>query len=591
MPVTKVTGNEIADTTIDTNHLVNGAVDANKLDTDAVTEIKIEDAAVTRNKLDATSVVRRVIGGTNITLDPVSGYGDVTINASGAAAVDILFEDDPTGGAYSTRRKNVSNRAAGSWSGALSGTNNQVYGVGATAASMAYSVVVGGQTNLIIGDTVSNAKRNFIGAGINNEIRPNDDNIVSSGNQNSIVGGRENVIAGDVSNCFIGGGWDNGISHNIAVPARGYNSAIVAGRHNTVLGKYGFVGAGTYNYAGSYGAVVGGGTLAGPADGNSVTSWSFIGAGYNNLVSGVKGAIVAGTANIVSTDEAFIGAGSDNLVGGNGIMSGIVTGYDNQTNAPRSFIGGGTTNRTQSATFANSAIVAGDHNMCYSQAAAIVAGQDNTIMADSYNSAIVAGIDNYLDSPWNSFIGAGSQNEILADTAGIIGGWLNTIDAQARSAFIGGGRRARCAVSGEFGLAADAFNTINGSAQTSIVPMKAVTTDGTWTSVLGNNSDQYWSLGFGVYWLNAHIVAWNITDSAATAFQMRVLYKTAGLGATTIVGTPQINMLATDDANMTVGNVGTSIGAGGTMQISVKGIAGKTIRWFCRAEFNRALDG
>jgi hypothetical protein len=159
----------------------------------------------------------------------------------------------------SSVRCGVSNSATESFSAALAGTGN--------TASGGASVIAGGAIN----NTYS--VYSFVGGGVGNK---------SCGNSTSVVGGSLNTACCATS--FIGGGQQNITS--------GVTSSVVGGFCNIAGGNCSFIGGGNLN------TITSGGTF------------SFIGSGRGNNVSGSYGMVLGGSGNTVTGSfSSAIGCG------------------------------------------------------------------------------------------------------------------------------------------------------------------------------------------------------------------------------------------------------------------------------------------
>ncbi|CAB4129665.1 hypothetical protein UFOVP117_60 [uncultured Caudovirales phage] len=198
----------------------------------------------------------------------------------------------------SSIRCGVSNNATASFSAALAGTGN-------TSSGLA-SVVVGGAIN----NTYSTYS--FVGGGIGNK---------SCGNSTSVVGGSLNTACCATS--FIGGGQQNITS--------GVTSSVVGGFCNIAGGNCSFIGGGTSNI------ITSGGTF------------SFIGEGRGNTVSGSYGMVLGGSGNtITGSFSSAIGCGLNASANCTLYTNNIITGTISATtyqNLP-SFSGGSITGLT-----------------------------------------------------------------------------------------------------------------------------------------------------------------------------------------------------------------------------------------------------
>jgi hypothetical protein len=195
------------------------------------------------------------------------------------------------------------NVAGGSYSVVGGGEHNQ--------ACDGWSTIAGGFGNAVSGSGDTNDYDGFIGGGENNVVTGNDtDSAVVAGKNNTvsvaesaIVGGTSNSVAATLS--LVGGGESNTIA------AGGDHGAIVSGKQNNLSGEFGFIGGGSGSaLSGPYGVIAGG-------DSNNVTNtYGFIGAGRGNVVTGEGGVIGGGYANAVRASWATVPGGYGNAATG-----------------------------------------------------------------------------------------------------------------------------------------------------------------------------------------------------------------------------------------------------------------------------------
>ena len=194
-------------------------------------------------------------------------------------------------------------------------------------ASGCYSVVAGGFNNKVIPST-SGALASFstIGGGCNN---------TASAYFATVAGGKSNSAL-----CYgsVGGGFGN--------TASGYGSVVAGGQSNCATGRYSAVAGGIVNASCGVSSFIGGG------QGNCICSnvaFSFIGAGYTNILNGVgnaMNAIVAGRCNCTTSSAtySFLGGGCFNTI--SCINSVIVGGIGHHNPLRSSSILGGEANHT-----------------------------------------------------------------------------------------------------------------------------------------------------------------------------------------------------------------------------------------------------
>jgi hypothetical protein len=336
------------------------------------------------------------------------------------------------------------------------GTNNYanaegiLIGAGANDTVKSYASAVGSGLNATID---SNSSYSFIGAGSYNRIdTASPYSAIVGGYKNFLWGSTSNISGGDTNTIYadshtaygdhIGGGLQNTVRASDT-------SSIVGGAHNYIeYSPAGFIGGGSngYIYGVNEAAISGGasngiGSIMNPFLGD----YSFIGAGYHNLIQADYSVIGGGnTNNITNIPNSVIAGGDSNFIfnaldvapegysfigGGlqdtvkNG-MAGIVGGTGNviDTFANYSFIGGGRQNLIQGPWCV---IAGGDSNNIYN------AGADHNVIG--------GGLDNIEQNPSFGVIAGGWQN--VLDTAAwgstIGGGWLDSV--QAPLSFIGGG--------------------------------------------------------------------------------------------------------------------------------------------------------
>ena len=118
--------------------------------------------------------------------------------------------------------------AKSNFSGILSGRNNRISNVGATAGAGDYSTIAGGSGNII--DTTTNGAYNVIGGGLSNTI-PNSSSYATIGG-----GSGNSGTSSGYAYWTVGGGASNNASSNYATVSGGQSNTASSGTHATVVG-------------------------------------------------------------------------------------------------------------------------------------------------------------------------------------------------------------------------------------------------------------------------------------------------------------------------------------------------------------------
>jgi hypothetical protein len=169
---------------------------------------------------------------------------------------------------------------------------------------------------------------------------------------------------------------------------------------------------------------------------------AFVGGGFENVADGAYSGVLEGNSNEVCDEESsvaggyynfissgantsyysFIGAGYDNAITGNGYQSVLGGGNVNLLSAPNSVIGGGNENTLSGA--GDSVIAGGSQNQNSAQYASIGGGLKNQ---DSGEYGFVGGgYQNNISAQTYGFIGAGVDNKLSGEGAVVVGGYDNT---------------------------------------------------------------------------------------------------------------------------------------------------------------------
>jgi hypothetical protein len=188
------------------------------------------------------------------------------------------------------------------------------------------------------------------------------------------------------------------------------------------LGTDAFVGGQDSNVAGAIadGVLAGGGnevcdgfsSIAG-GDGNAISSgantsgYSFIGAGYENTITGFS-------------FYSFIGAGSGNTLTGE--QGAIVSGLSNQNAGTNAMLGAGESNNITSA--AEDGVLGGGSTNTLSGTNGVIGGGVNNAVSAQYG--VIAGGTNNTVSGEGAYIAAGGYNTASGEGALVDGGFSNT---------------------------------------------------------------------------------------------------------------------------------------------------------------------
>ena len=248
------------------------------------------------------------------------------------------------------------------------------------------SAILSGRQNIIF----SGSPNSLIGVGVTNTIHENNQSTAIVAGASNQIHGNHNVPVHGLNSkyAFIGGGYSNEIS--------GYSSTVVAGINNEIKSTYGFIGAGSNNSikpGSTASSIVGGqqneisGSIYTAVTNvetyqisvmSATSTYSFIGGGFNNLISGYTNSIAGGINNKItnSASVSFIGGGGQNTLEGP---------------ADRMSILGGQENTVLNARF--STILNASGNTIYSHAedAAIIGG--SSLIATSASTTFMHGLD------------------------------------------------------------------------------------------------------------------------------------------------------------------------------------------------------
>jgi hypothetical protein len=205
--------------------------------------------------------------------------------------------------------------------------------------------------------------------------------------------------------------------------ADAYDSAVLGGFGNEACDEASAIGGGDYNVIGD--------------SGNA--SYSFLGAGGSNAVTGGSAFLGAGSNNETAGGDAFVGAGFDGTAFGNGSFVGAggfefeqeqnVAGAGNVADGADSFVGAGDINHI-SSTGIGSFIGAGGSSQAESNASVSnsISGQD----------AFIGAGDNNTVSAQEAFLGAGTGGNLSGEYSAIAGGYADHVSGVSSFAGAGG---------------------------------------------------------------------------------------------------------------------------------------------------------
>ncbi len=362
-----------------------------------------------------------IVGGVSNTIDgPYGGPGAFigagelnTVNSPGGIIVGGCCNSAPGGNGGIFIGGGLKNKASGEYSSIVGGTLNTASaacsfiggGCNNSTGTESYTTIVGGQSN------IAQADHTFIGGGRLNCIGDvATDSVIVGGSTNDIVGDTNGVfIGGGANNCicneyiaytFIGGGSNNYIDGDAT--NENDHSVIVGGCLNKTEGACSFIGAGKQNKTGNVFATVVGGTLN-----TGSGACSFIGGGASNTAAGTF-SYAGGEGSCASGAQSF------------------AHGYQAKASgAAAAAVGGALSN----ACGDNSFVAGGSGNDACSQYG--FAGGAFNELTTSAKASSVLGESNCINAPWSFAVGSGNcilGGNVLAVAGGnIVGGKINKV--------------------------------------------------------------------------------------------------------------------------------------------------------------------
>jgi hypothetical protein len=307
--------------------------------------------------------------------------------------------------------------------GIVSGSNNQA-GNGQTDTC---AVIVGGRDNMVyskyshicngFADTCA-GYFSFVGNGVNNragdELRDTAATVVGGYNGSALH-----------KYCFVGGG--------IANSARRDYATVVGGHADSVFSAYGAVLGGLRNKAGdqtadSAAVVVGGkhntvrgkfAFIGGGYDHNADSAYTTIAGGYSNNAGGRYSTVAGGRQNTTHGYYSTIGGGGYNNTSAQ--YATIAGGHDNAATYDYTTVGGG---RDNQATYSDATVAGGEYNLALDSHTFIGGGYGNT--ASSSHATVAGGAQNRAANTYAS-VGGGWYNRAAGWCGTVAGGYADTV--------------------------------------------------------------------------------------------------------------------------------------------------------------------
>ena len=488
----------------------------------------------------------------------------------------------------------------------------QPKGTGALQAQQTDSTATGGnargayavdwQTQRGSASRVASATNAFIGAGYDNAASGSYSSVVGGYSNtagsfsSSVSGGTSNIIGGSTGYQFIGGGNINSAGSGITGWAN-----IVGGSSNSALGFYNFIGNGHTNSGTSASAVT---TQSSTMNGTTAVTLSGSNANIKvgqyitgtSIASYTYVAAVSGTSLTLSQAASGSSTSTLSFYTPHGV---VVGGGNNQATGSYSFIGGG----GDAGTAANRNVASGDWSFVGGGIKNTASGSGSVVVGGgSFGSGFAAN----TASATSSFVGAGYLNSASGFAGVIVGGTSNSQNNNA--GFIGGGSN-NTANSNNAVIAGGSYGTsrsvegyaifpahnnpiasASGVSQGALIILGVQTTDATATVLRSNTSaasgtNQVILPNNSAYYFKGTVVA-GVTgggNTAAWAFE-GTIKRGANAAATSLVGTPVLNLISQDSGASTWVLALTADTTNGGLAVTFTGQASTTIRAVCKVE-------
>ena len=425
--------------------------------------------------------------------------------------------------------------------------------VTATGSGADYSVITGGYDNIAGGlmsvisgghnYTKTTTTHGTIGGGSFHHIDNGDYHVIAGGTGNSI-----NTSGG--SRCTIGGGDNHSITGTIS------GATIAGGRSNTASASQASIGGGLSNNASGDRS-----TIAGGNSNAASGQYASVGGGSGNTASGARATVAGGSGNTASAQGATVSGGETSTA----------SGID-------STVGGGTLN---TAGGQNATVAGGKSNQANTSNSSVGGGYTNVVSSSTYGT-ISGGYTNSVTGQYG-YVGGGDHNTASGVNATVAGGSNNTASGNYS---IAQGLRAKATRYGQKAHAAGYFAAI-GDAQTSTLVARRVTTNGTATELRIDGGSTQLVLDDDTTWaFRIQVVARNTaTDGESAAyFVTGAIRRGAGVGTTTLIGTPTVT--AYEDAAIAAAwdFAVTADATNGALSMKGTGEAAKNIQWVARID-------
>lgn len=315
---------------------------------------------------------------------------------------EALGNESFVGAGFDNTASGLGSTVGGGTGNTASGIRSIVVGGGANLASGDYGAVLGGEGgeatalySTAVGGWNSTASEaySFVGGGNQN---------TASGARSSVVGGQQNIGSAEAA-AIGGGGFNQAAAAFATIAGGGGNGPLDA---NRVFDRYGTIGGGQSNQAGSDDADPG------------TSQFSTVAGGINNSAIGVRDFVGGGTDNIAHGDSSVVCGGSFNVA--NDSASVVAGGSNNTVAVGSSFgtIGGGFQNTVSGNGAVNAATVAGGANNTASKQSAVVGGgEGNAAVARA--ATVPGGLGNQAGGDFSFAAGRAAK---VRDAATVGGG-------------------------------------------------------------------------------------------------------------------------------------------------------------------------
>jgi hypothetical protein len=404
---------------------------------------------------------------------------------------------------------------------------------------------------------------------------------VISGGSNNLANNAFSTVAGGSGNSAQGA--YSSIAGGLGNSAQGQLSSIVNGQSNTAAGFYNFIGGGFTNSGTANGTVT-----TQSATMNGTTAVTLSGSNANIKVGQyVNGtylsgdtyvAAISGTSLTLSKNASGSGTSTLNFYTPHGV---VVGGGNNQATGSYSFIGGGgdagTAAQRNAATGDWSTVVGGRNNLASGLASFVggggTSGDNNTNgnQATAQGSMILGGLGNRATGQGSS-VSAGWANQANADFSSVVNGQYGTARSIQGVTVFGSNLPL-------------GYGT--GFSQAALFILGRITTDATATVITTNqggasNNNQVILPNNSAYYFRGEVISGVTGGGDTKGWTIEgVIKRGAGVGTTTLVGTPTVTSSYADAGASTWTIAVTADTTNGGLRVTFTGQAGTTIRTVC----------